>query len=318
MKNQLLSWAQILISLFCLVFALSLVKPKILAEAWAGADPLMLCLTFILMPPAILSRAYRWWYILRTRGVNVPLVTMGKVTFIGMALNVMLPGGMGDVARSYYGWALAGNKEAMLASAIVDKIVALVALCFLGAVCALLTGFPRICGVSILFGLPFLLVLAMPRVIPWRLVSYLFKRLLRKDFSRELLEQTFHLDRRAFAGSLLISLIGWGITNLMYYSACRAFTSEVSLAYVFAIAPLINLARAMPIAVSGLGSVDLLFVLLLRKVDVAESIGMMASVTIDMSLIILPGVVGALLLATCRTARLDLHTRSVSIDRSSG
>ncbi len=302
MKNRLLQSVQIFISLICLVCALALVEPKTLAEAWATADPLMLCLTFLLMLPAVGSRAYRWWYILRAKGVKVSLPTMTKVTFMGMALNLMLPGGMGDVARSYYGWALAGNKEAMLASAIVDKIIALVTLCFLGAVCALSTGFTRIFAVSLFLGLPFLAVLVIPRVVPWQWASYLFKRLLRKDFQRELLESTFHLDRIAFLNTIILSLLGWGFTNAMYYSACLAFTSEVPSGYIFAIAPLINLARAVPVAVSGLGSVDLLFILLLRKVGVAESIGMMASLVVDMSLVILPGVIGAVLLATCREA----------------
>jgi uncharacterized membrane protein YbhN (UPF0104 family) len=154
-------------------------------------------------------------------------------------------------------------------------------------------------------------------MIPWALVSYLFKRLLKKNFNRELLEQTFHLDSLAFVGSVAISVIGWGITNAIYYCACRAFTSEVSLAYVFAISLLVNLARAVPVAVAGLGSVDLLFVLFLAKVGIPESIGMMASLTVDTSLIVLPALVGALLLATCRRSRPNLYIRSVCISQSS-
>lgn len=315
MKKQSLVLFQIVFSLLCLMVALSFVEPKTVSKAWASADPFMLVLTFVLMPPAVLSRAFRWWYILRRNHITVPLATMGRVTFIGMALNLMLPGGMGDVARSYYGWVFAGNKEAMLASAIVDKVIALFTLCLLGAICALLTGFYRLFVVSILLSISLFVLLALPRLVPWWLVSYVFKRVLNKDFDRERLKHTFHLDRHTCVGSIVISLIAWMITNAMYYCAFRAFTEEVSLAYVYSIAPLINLARVVPISVSGLGSVDLLIIFLLGEIGVGESISMMASLTVDTSLIVLPGVVGALLLATCRTACPNSYTRSLSMDQ---
>ena len=318
MKKKALALFQIFFSLLCLMVALSFVELKTVSKAWSSADPFMLGLTFVLMPPAVLSRAFRWWYILRRNHINVPLATMGRVTFIGMALNLILPGGIGDVARSYYGWVFAGNKEAMLASAIVDKVVALFTLCLLGAICALLTGLYRLFVVSILLSIPLFVLLALPRLVPWWLVSYVFKRVLKKDFDRERLKHTFHLGRHTCVISIIVSLIAWMITNAMYYCAFRAFTEKASLGYVYSIAPLINIARIVPISVSGLGSVDLLIIFLLGEIGIGESISMMASLTVDISLIILPGIVGSILLATCRTAYPNSHTRCLSMNQRLG
>ena len=70
MKKQALALFQIVFSLLCLMVALSFVEPKTVSKAWASADPFMLGLTFVLMPPAILSRAFRWWYILRRNHIT--------------------------------------------------------------------------------------------------------------------------------------------------------------------------------------------------------------------------------------------------------
>lgn len=314
MKKYLLSLVQVVVSVLCLALALSFVRRGILDQVWASADLLMLLLAFLSMPPAILSRAYRWWYILRAGGVDVPMATMGKATFVGMALNVMLPGGIGDVARSYYGWAFAGNKEAMLASAVVDKIVGLFTLCVLGAICSLLAGFHRLFAVSTILGLPLFVVLVVPKVIPWRWFCHLLGKVLQRHFSSEELARTCRLDCCTFGGTVMISLIGWVFTIAIYYCACRAFTPDVSLAYICATAPLINFARAVPVAVSGLGSVDLLFIALLGKVGITESVSMMASLVVDMSVVVLPALIGAILLAACRTAPAGPST-DLSVDR---
>lgn len=39
------------------------------------------------------------------QGVAIPFTMAYRVTFIGLTLNLLLPGGMGCVARSYYSWA---------------------------------------------------------------------------------------------------------------------------------------------------------------------------------------------------------------------
>jgi len=287
---------QVLISISCLVIVGIIVKPAEIIKTWGQAEPIALFIVFALMPFAVLSRAWRWWYILRQKHIMIPLMTMWRVTFIGMALNLILPGSMGDVARSYYGWRSAGNKEAMLASALVDKVIALFTLCLLGAFCAGLIGSIPLVLLSTLLALPLALLLLLPKFMPWWLVVFLCRKLLKRNLNIERLQTTFKLEHRTLLVCIVISLIGWLLTNAMYYFACLAFTHDVSFGYVYAVAPLINLIRIVPISISGLGPADLLILFLFGLTGMNESTSLMASMTINVALIALPGLIGAVLM----------------------
>ena len=287
---------QVLISISCLVIAGIIVRPAAIAKAWGHAEPIAMLMVFLLMPIAVLSRAWRWWYILRQKHIMIPLMTMWRVTFIGMALNLILPGSMGDVARSYYGWRSAGNKEAMLASALVDNVIALFTLCLLGALCAGLIGSIPLVLLSTLLALPLMLLLLLPKFMPWWIVVHLCRKLLKRDLHIERLQATFKLEHRTLLVCIAISFVGWLVTNAMYYFACLAFTRNISFGYVYAVAPLINLVRIVPISISGLGPADLLILFLFGLTGMDESTSLMASMTINVALIALPGLIGTILM----------------------
>jgi hypothetical protein len=107
------------------------------------------------------------------------------------------------------------------------------------------------------------------------------------------LASTFSLDTGTLLGSIGISFLGWGATNMMYYYAWRAFTENVPLWYSFAVAPLINLMRMLPFTISGIGSTDLFIVYLFRDVGMTDSDALIGSIVINVVLILLPGVIGA-------------------------
>ncbi len=283
---------QIAVSVSCLVALAVMIHP---AELWIvlmGASPVALIVTFLLMPLAILARALRWRYILASKSVFVRVTSMSRTVFIASALNLFLPASLGDLASSYYGWRAYGNKEAMLASAMADKMTGLFTLCLLGIGCAFAINKWQLALVTITFTIPLAVVVLFPGILPWHWASTIFLRLLRRELSVDLLHRTSRLSPKIVGGAVAISIIGWCITNLMYYSACRAFASNVSMVYVFAAAPLINLMRMLPITVSGLGSADLLIVFLFGLAGVSSTDALATSMAVNMSLIILPGLIG--------------------------
>ena len=123
---------KIIVTALCVFFLLRIVPVATLVDTLKGARVAPLLIVFALVVPAVLTRAWRWYLILRARGLAASLATVTKATLIGMALNLFLPASSGDIARSYYGWKRHGNKEAMLATALSDKVVALLTLCALG------------------------------------------------------------------------------------------------------------------------------------------------------------------------------------------
>ena len=108
---------KIIVTALCVFFLLRIVPVATLVDTLKGARVAPLLIVFALVVPAVLTRAWRWYLILRARGLAASLATVTKATLIGMALNLFLPASSGDIARSYYGWKRHGNKEAMLATA---------------------------------------------------------------------------------------------------------------------------------------------------------------------------------------------------------
>jgi glycosyltransferase 2 family protein len=112
------------------------------------------------------------------------------------------------------------------------------------------------------------------------------------------------MNLSTFFWALLISIVGWMITNLMYYLAVWAVGAHIGIGFTFAIAPLINIVRMLPISISGLGSADALMVQLLQGVGIEKHLTLAASMIVNLTLIMIPGAIGAvLMLINARTLR---------------
>jgi uncharacterized membrane protein YbhN (UPF0104 family) len=93
----------------------------------------------------------------------------------------------------------------------------------------------------------------------------------------------------------------------MYFYACIAFSPNVNAWYVFATAPLINIVRAIPITISGLGSADALIIYLFADMGMAQSEALAASLIINIFLIALPGLIGAVLILIHKNKQISPH-----------
>lgn len=287
---------QALGSLVCFWWLFRMVSPDLLADSLRRSNYVTLSLVTAIMIPAVLARAWRWHYLLARRGVQVPFGSITHATFMGMALNLFLPASAGDVVRSYYGWQRHGHKEAMLASTLADKGVALFSLFLLGALGGLFCGDRKLALLAAVLIIPTGFILLVPVRWLWKVFSVLVRRLLKKEFDVDLLLTSFHMSLSTFVGALTISVIGWMITNLMYYFAVLSVHAHVELSYVFASAPLINIVRMLPVSISGLGSADALMIELFGAVGIENHLTLAASMIINLTLIVLPGVAGAVLM----------------------
>ena len=294
MKRDAQFAIQILGSIACFWWIFRIVSPELLIESLTRASVLLVGLLAIIMIPAVLARAWRWHYLLSRRNIPVSLTSITKATFIGMALNLILPASAGDLLRSYYSWQEHGHKEEMIATTLSDKVVALLSLFVLGALGGLAYGDKTLVFIASSLILPTSAILFIPMRWIWKMLARGTNRLLRRDLDVDLLLQSFHVTVPTFCGAMIISMIGWMITNLMYYLALWAVGADVGLGYTFAIAPLINILRMLPLSISGLGSADALMVHLLENVGIAKHVALAASMLVNLTLLLLPGAIGVL------------------------
>jgi len=110
----------------------------------------------------ILFRAIRWWIILLTKGVKLSTTTVFLLTTVGSALNLIIPAGGGELAKSYYGYRLFGLKEEMLSSVVVDKLLGLFSIFLLGSFTAFLYNWQNLLIFSLISSIIFGLFLFYP------------------------------------------------------------------------------------------------------------------------------------------------------------
>lgn len=100
MRKHLPTLAKIAVTVLGLAFVLSQIDPRIVSETLLQARPLWLLITFSLIMVSLVVRAYRWLLLLRGLDVQIGLVRLTVLYFVGNFFNAFLPTSFGgDVMR---------------------------------------------------------------------------------------------------------------------------------------------------------------------------------------------------------------------------
>jgi uncharacterized membrane protein YbhN (UPF0104 family) len=134
-----------------------------------------------------------------------------------------------------------------------------------------------------------------PEAMPWRL----FLRFLAPG--ADVRETAITLAARPrpslLAKVYATSVAGWLFTYTIMYCALRAVGGTVSLAYVFAVAPLSSIARFVPISAGGIGLGEFTMAAMLTQAGVPQVLAARSALLSMLVLVLLPGATGLLLLA---------------------
>lgn len=302
-RNTIWTIVRFLITALIFFLIFKFIKIPLLAKNLHSINWEYIVLVVILVIPSIFTRILRWYLILNKDAKQMTLAGTTNITLIGLALNIFLPMGGGDVAKSYFGWRKYRLKEEMLSSVIIDKIIAVFAVFFLG-VFSSITAY-RMNLIPSRFAIPFgvisititiLLTLPIffPKVIPWQILNWLTQKIFKKsfDYSKLLLAST--LSNKLKFYTIFISMIGWLITYLQFYFVCLAYNVHASYIYILSIAPMIILGQLFPLTLNGMGSQEAVIMYLFSKIKVASATSaLLISLTATIINAFLPALIGA-------------------------
>lgn len=207
---------------------------------------------------AIAVGTWRWHVVLRTIHRNAGLLALGRMIFVGVFFNQVLPTTFGgDGVRA---WLLSRTDmpiDVAVRSVVLDRALGLFGLFLLGFIASLaaILLFDRTANIVWAFLFSALGVLLI--VISPYLFSYLQKiRLPRMQrlFSEFTKEIGFLFNSKRNLGALiLISLLGHVLNCLAVWYAARAFAIEIPLGPTLVIVPMVLLVAALPISIAGWG-----------------------------------------------------------------
>jgi uncharacterized protein (TIRG00374 family) len=274
-----------------------------------------LVFVIILLVPSVLIRSLRWKMLFENARHNISLADSTNLTLVGMALNLVLPASLGDIAKSYFGYRWSGIKERMLSVSLLDKVIALGSLAALGIPCALYRGNLLYAFLSTLVLTPAIFVLILPHLTTKihfvrRLFTWFTKITSTKLNVLTALEQS-RVTKAKLLYAFCFSVCGWVLTYLQMYFCFRAIGSVVPLLYVLAIAPLVTLVRLFPFTLSGIGSDEATLCYFFTQAGASMEEILAGALIYRFLTLILPGLIGLLPLTfTKRMGRDKLSENS--------
>lgn len=187
-----------------------------------------------------------------------------KLLLIGQALNVIMPAGTGDIAKSYFGYKEQGQKERMFSVSVFDKLLAIASVGLLGLYSAIASNnwyYLILVGVSIA---PLLFVLLFKHLLKITLINKITQKLNSKIKRIDIYEVINNLSfsNITIFKSVLISLLAWILTYTLMYYCFGVFYINILLKDILIFSPILTLARLFPFTLSGIGSDEALIVYL--------------------------------------------------------
>ncbi|NEZ55744.1 UPF0104 family protein [Leptolyngbyaceae cyanobacterium CCMR0081] len=282
---------KITVSVILLIFVFTHID---FTQAWQQLHTLSLpFVLFALLFYTVLQwlSCWRWQIVLRSQGYNVPMGQLMSSYFVGMWLNIFLPGSLGgDVYRVYQVNQATQDSEAALVSVFLERFTGLAALSaiavmglapafqlvgrwdiialFLGAVGALV-------GAVLLIMSPQLLRWAAPWLRRFRLaaIAVRFAKI------QHLLWQ-FSKDRPALASSIGLSLILQ--LGIVVYHTIIAHQLGISISFLALLVfiPIVVVITLLPISLGGLGLKEGLWVYLFSRVGLGAEEALLLSLTV--------------------------------------
>ncbi len=219
--------------------------------------------------------AWRWNLLLRAQQIDLPYERAWGLTMIGMLFNIVVPGAVGgDLIKGYYITTAAPKRKSHAATSIMmDRVVGLIGLLFLGAGMAIVNSQETLRNAAtrslgtltvggFLGGLTGLYValLAGSRLA----ASHWIPKMLRGVFAAL---HEYHRQTSVVPIALLLSVLNQMMTFGMYYLALQATgATTLPLSQFFLIVPLGMVTNAVPISPAGVGVGQAAFFALFRIV----------------------------------------------------
>lgn len=278
-----------------LLIIVRMIDLPVLKQAFSQVRVETLGLAIVIYFGNIAIRSYRLQRIFPVSGRAIAFKDAYALTLVGVALNMVIPATLGDIARSYYGYKIYGFKEEMLSTVLADKMFALCSLFLIGGVSGVVMGYSVLGIVSWLAATLTFIPLAWPRFVPWSWLN-MGLRYVKISLDAERLIHAFTLPIALKVKIMIISIGGWLCTCGYFYVVSSAFPVDVSLWYVIAIMPMLTIARLFPFTINALGPMEVAVAYFFGLIGIPSTLAVVVSLVSNLIASVLPGSIGVIVI----------------------
>lgn len=257
------------------------------------AGPLVLAA--LLVPVALVIRAYNHALLLNRPQRVLGLADAFSLTLVGVALNMIVPLVASDMLKARWGLKAHGSPESMVVSTGLDKLTSLSAVAWMGVIGAFALQTWWVAAVAAALGVLALAPFLAPRRVPWRWVVKLLSPASEPDL--EVIQRCAQVPGGLLAWSLTVSFAGWVATYAVIWLCLLGVGGVVSAWTVAMLAPLSTIVRLIPVSIGGIGVGEVTLAAMLVGSGVSSELAARGVLLAMLLLVILPGAVGAVILA---------------------
>ncbi len=298
MKGKALKKIQIIVSLLILVLLIVQFNVSDFSQLHFSFDVTTAFLLLAFLFLSLFTRSIRWSYLMNNGETKISQWNSFKFLLVGSALNIIMPAGAGDVAKSYFGYRWTGIKERMFSVSLYDKLVAIASLSVLSVYATIVTKNYFILLAGALSLLPLVIVRYHKHIFRIPLFSKALTFIdakIKKVSITEILENLI-ISRKKTIVAFIWSACSWVITYFLMYKCFQLLNLNISLQTVIAMSPILTLARLFPFTFNGLGSDELLIVLLFSNSEVSDESVIASAIIFRILILIIPAIFGSIII----------------------
>lgn len=263
-------------------------------------SPLLIFILLVLLVVSLAARAWRWYLLMNEKNnQKVTFLLSIKLLLIGQALNFILPGNSGDIAKGYFGYKQSGIKERMFTVSLYDKLIGIASIGFLGIFSVIFSGEELYILLIIISFLPFLIIFYLNTLLKLRFFNFFYIKLVKrfKKINFEEIRANLNFSKNVILKSFIISFLAWIATYALLYICFTIFNLPFTFKSVLILSPIITLARLFPLTFNGLGSDEALIIYLFSTdTNIYNSGILFATLLYRLALMIFPALIGLILI----------------------
>ncbi len=271
------------------------VSPHALVEAMRGAQGAPLAAGLLLGLGFVTLKVIRWGWLLRCVGVACTAAEALYSFLGGMAVGLVTPGRVGEVARSLY--LRASDKGFVTGAALLDKLFDIAVIVAVGAAGCAVGGYPGTAALMGVLAAGLILGPMLPEPVLDSLIALVPVAALRR-MAAKLAAPLARLSRGQIALGLMQGALSFAATMIQFHVFLSAFDSSdrhVPFSATLFAFPLVVLSNLVPLTLSGLGVREGVAAYLLAPFGVPGAVAVNTALLVYASNSLLPGLVGALL-----------------------
>lgn len=221
-----------------------------------------------------------------------------KLLLVGSSLNIFLPSGTGDIAKSYYGFKWTGIKERMVAISLLDKLIAIGSIIFITPFAFYSSGNFSILIAGIISLIPFIIVIYFKKLKEYYLFDIIFNFINSKlkKVDLELIIENIQVSKSKIFFSFFLSIIAWIFTYTLLFLCFKAVHISVEYTAVMCSIPFLTLGRLFPFTLNGIGSDEALIIFLFYSHTTTNEALLIGALLYRIILIFIPAIIGLLIL----------------------